>query len=130
MASLKQSDGSSFFELTNNAFSVFNLFHEDVRGRSPDHPIHFIEYYEMVDSENVIEIRFDVEKATLTCTFNEDKRCNASYLFYDNPLDVMRYIEYLNKNFTYDYLGSRWMIYHCFISIKRIDGITSFMLCK
>lgn len=127
---LKQTTESGFLKMTDNAISVLNLHHQDLKEKFPNNPMCFMEYYEKVDSKNVIEVRFDTEKVTLTCVFNEQKKCISSYLFFDNHIDVLNYIEYIKNNFTYDYIASRWLISHNIMSVKKIDKITSFMFHK
>jgi len=130
MSLLKQPTELPFYKLTNDVTSVLNFHHKDLKEKFPDNPISFTEYYEKENSKNVIEIRFDAQKVTLTCVFNEQKRCISSYVFFDNHLDVLNYIEYIKDSFTYDYISNRWLIFHSFMIIKKIDGIMSFMFYK
>lgn len=121
---------TNYLELTNCAISVLNLTKDEIRHKFPDHPVCFIEFSQKMNSENLIEIRFDKEKNTLTCTFDEEMKCNSSYLFIDEEVEIKSYVEYLKNKFFYDYLGSRWMIYNYVMSVKKIDGIICFMFYR
>jgi len=113
-------------DLTNHAVSVLNLFFKEIKVRFANHPICLMEYHEKGAYEKTIEIRFDPEQASLSCILNEEKICDIAYLFFDNHLTVGNYIQYLNENFTYDYLTAKWSISDWKISIKRVDGVTCF----
>ena len=72
---------SNYLELTNYAISVLNLTYQEIRSKFSDYPVCFIEFSEKMNSGDIVEIRLDKEKTTLTCTFDKQKRCNYSYLF-------------------------------------------------
>lgn len=119
-----------YFRLTNLGSISVGLSQRDIRNKFPDNPICFIEYYEKIDLGNVVEVRFDEEKVTLTCAFNKEQKCNSAYLFFDEHSTVLDYMEYIKNTFAYDYLGCRWLLHNCFMSTKKIDGITGFMFYR
>jgi len=115
-----------YIDLTNHAVSVLNTFFNDIKVQFANHPICLIEYHEKGVYEKAIEVRFDHEQASLSCILNEENICDTAYLFFDNHLKIGDYIQYLNENFTYDYLTTKWSISDWNISIKRVDGVTCF----
>ncbi len=121
---------ANFSKLTSCATSVLNTSFRDIKYTFPDNPLKHIENPKSMEAENVMEVRFNAEKVTLSCTFDDLEICNAAYLFFDEHNDVINYIEYLKVNYIYDYLGYCWKINQCYMSIKRIDGITCFMFYK
>ena len=44
------------------------------------------EFIEDEVKENIIELLFEDQKATLSCTFDENNTCNASHLFLENHI--------------------------------------------
>lgn len=129
MTALREKE-TMFFRLTNLGSVLFGLSQQEIKNKFPDNPKYFIEYYEKINFGNIIEIRFDEEKMTLTCTFNKEEKCNSAYLFFDEHSDVLDYMEYINNTLAYDYLGSRWILHNCFMTVKKIDDINSFMFYK
>lgn len=129
MTALKEKE-TMYFRLTNLGSILIGLSLKDIKNKFPDNPICFIEYYEKIELGNIVEIRFDEEKVTLTCTLNKEKICNSTYLFFDEHCDVLDYMEYIKNTFSYDYLGCRWLLHNCFMTTKKIDGIIGFMFYK
>ena len=129
MTALKEKE-TMYFRLTNLGSITVGLSQQDIRNKFPDNPICFIEYYEKIGLGNVVEVRFDEEELTLTCTFDKEGKCNSAYLFFDEHSNVLDYMEYLKNTFTYDYLGCRWLLHNCYMTTKMIDGITGFMFYK
>lgn len=78
------------------------------------------EYIENEVKENIIELLFEDQKATLSCTFDKNNSCcNASHIFLDDLDELNNYISYLNKTYAYDYIQNRWVLPNSFISIKK-----------
>lgn len=57
------------------------------------------EYIENEVKENIIELLFEDQKATLSCTFDGNNTCNASHIFFDSLDELSNYISYLNKTY-------------------------------
>lgn len=79
------------------------------------------EYIAKGVKENIIDILFDDEKATLSCIFDESNTCNASYIFLDNLDELGYYITYLNDKYDYDYIRNRWVLPDSFVSIEKTE---------
>lgn len=119
-----------YFRLTNLGSVSVGLSQQELKNKFPDNPICFVEYYEKVDLGKIVEVRFDEENVTLTCAFNNNEKCNSAYLFFDEHSNILDYMEYIKHTFAYDYLGCRWLLHNCFMTTKKIDGITGFMFYK
>ena len=88
------------------------------------------EFIEDEVKENILELLFEDQKATLSCTFDENNTCNASHIFLDDLDELSNYISYLNKTYTYDYIKNRWVLPNSFISIiKTKDDIYFVSFC-
>ena len=77
------------------------------------------EYIENEVKENIIDLLFEDQKATLSCTFDKKNSCNASHIFLDDLDELSNYISYLNKTYAYDYIQNHWVLPNSFISIKK-----------
>lgn len=105
--------------LINCCSLILRLSHDEIKENYSDNPMYVAEYIENGIKENLIELLFDDEKATLSCTFDENNSCNASHIFFDNLNELKNYISYLNKTYDYDYIQNRWVLPNSFISIER-----------
>ncbi|MBD8348065.1 hypothetical protein [Dysgonomonas sp. HGC4] len=105
--------------LINCSSLVLRLSHDEIKESYSDNPMYVAEYIENGMKENLIELAFDDQKATLSCAFDGNNTCNASYIFLDNLDELNNYISYLNKTYAYDYIQNRWTLPNSFISIKK-----------
>ncbi|RHJ92099.1 hypothetical protein [Parabacteroides bouchesdurhonensis] len=78
-----------------------------------------IDYYEQDVTEKSIEIRFDTEEVTVTCTFNPKGNCNMIYLFSDKRQTIENLIDYLKKRYEYDFIKNRWTVSGYYVCIKK-----------
>ena len=69
--------------------------------------------------EKIIEVRFDNQEATVSCSFNEADKCNATYLFFDSQSSESGLIEYLSKSFGSNYRENHWLLDNCYLKIKQ-----------
>lgn len=110
--------------LINCSSLVLRLSHDEIKESYSDNPMYVAEFIEDEVKENIIELLFEDQKATLSCTFDENNTCNASHIFLDDLDELSNYISYLNKTYTYDYIKNRWVLPNSFISIiKTKDDI-------
>lgn len=130
MENAQTSSLSNISNLIDHAKSVLGLSEEDIRNRFSDTPICLMEYIEKGVHENIIEIRFDKEYATLSCSFDINNKCDYAFLFIDNSDDIDPCINYFNNTYDYDYMRSGWILPNCYLAIKTIDKEFSFMFYK
>lgn len=105
--------------LINCSSLVLRLSHDEIKESYSDNPMYVAEYIENGVKENIIDLLFEDQKATLSCTFDKNNTCNTSYIFFDNLDELNNYISYLNKTYAYDYIRSCWTLPNSFISIEK-----------
>ena len=116
----QQTISTEYCAILINCFSlVLRLSHDEIKESYSENPMYVAEYIENEIKENIIELLFDDQKATLSCAFNENNTCNASYIFFDDLDELSNYISYLNKTYKYDYIKTCWVLPNSFISIER-----------
>lgn len=98
---------------------VLRLSHNEIKEGYSDNAMYVMEYIETGTKEDIIDILFDDPQATLSCTFDENGICNASYIFFDNLDEVNTYISYLNKTYKYDFIRNYWVLSDSFLSVKE-----------
>lgn len=130
MENLHKSPQNHFSNLINYASSVLKLSEQEIRDKFSDAPICLMEYIEKGVHEHIIEIRFDEEYATLSCSFDKSNKCNCSFLFTDDMDDIDFYIRYFNNTYDYDYIRSGWILPNCYLSIKTIDKEICFLFYR
>lgn len=105
--------------LINCSSLVLRLSHDEIKESYSDNPMYVAEYIENEVKENIIDLLFEDQNATLSCTFNKNNSCNASHIFFDDLDELTNYISYLNKTYAYDYIQNHWVLPNSFISIKK-----------
>ncbi|WP_165041332.1 hypothetical protein [Dysgonomonas sp. ZJ709] len=105
--------------LINCSSLVLKLSHDEIKESYSDNPMYVAEYIENGVKENMIDLLFEDQKATLSCTFDKNNSCNASHIFFDDLDELNNYISYLNKTYAYDYIRSYWILPNSFISIEK-----------
>ncbi|MBF0578112.1 hypothetical protein [Dysgonomonas sp. GY617] len=63
------------------AKSMIDYSFEELKRKSIRYPIHLTVYVENNKIEKGIEVRFDNQQATISCSFDQYDRCNIAYLF-------------------------------------------------
>ena len=66
--------------------------------------------------ETSLEIRF--ESSTLTCLFDSNKMCKGAFLFLDDTMELIHYIDYCSKTYPCDRLLEWWMTQNTIIQIN------------
>lgn len=89
--------------------------------------MYVMEYIEGGVHENIIDILFEDQKVTLSCAFDENHKCNISYIFFDDRFEMKSHIAYLHSKYEYNYFLSCWLLSDSFLSIKKIKDDICFM---
>ena len=105
--------------LINCSSLVLRLSHDEIKESYSDNPMYVAEYIENEVKENIIDLLFEDQRATLSCTFDKNNSCNTSHIFLDDLDELSNYISYLNKTYAYDYIQNHWVLPNSFISIKK-----------
>ena len=66
--------------------------------------------------ETSLEVRF--ESSTLTCLFDSNKMCKGAFLFLDDTMELIHYIEYCSKTYPCDRLLEGWITQNTIIQIN------------
>ncbi|MCC8145952.1 MAG: hypothetical protein LIO93_05850 [Bacteroidales bacterium] len=82
--------------------TLMNLTLFEIKYIYQSYPHCIIDYYEKDATEKSMEIRFDKEEVTITCTFNTEGNCNIIYLFADKREGIEMFIERMKEHLDYD----------------------------
>lgn len=103
-----------------HAISVLKLSLSQIKEKYVDYPLCIMDYIEKDIHEKSIEVRFDKEEVTLTCTFNENGNCDATFLFPDNDEMIEGFVGYLTDHHDYSFVRSRFMLGNCYLKVKEL----------
>lgn len=67
----------------------------------------------------IVEIPF--KTATLTCVIDSNQISTGAFLFFNNSSDILHFIDYCNKNYTYDFFMQNWQANNCFIKVHTVN---------
>lgn len=109
-----------YTELIGHASSVLKLSLSQVKEKYLDYPLCIMDYIEKDIHEKSIEVRFDKEEVTLTCTFNDKGSCDSTFLFPDNNQIIEEFVGYLTENHDYSFVKSRFILDNCFVRVKEL----------
>lgn len=109
-----------FVDLIKHASSVLNLSISQIKEKYMQYPMCLMDYIEKDIHEKSIEIRFDKDEVTLTCTFNEEGNCNTTFLFPDNDVLIDDFVSYLTEHHDYNFVRSRFMLGNCYLKVKEL----------
>jgi len=109
-----------YTELIGHASSVLKLSLSQIKEKYLDYPLCIMDYIEKDIHEKSIEVRFDKEEITLTCTFNDEGCCDSTFLFPDNDQLLEDFVSYLTENHDYSFVKSRFMLGNCFLKVKEL----------
>ena len=116
---MKTVSKSNYAEVLEIACSVLDLSFKTIQEKYAGIlPICISKYIEKEEQDNIIEIRFDDAKTTLSCSFNEENQCDASFLFFDDTNSIEHIISFMNSYYSYDFIRSRWILPECYLAIK------------
>jgi len=87
-----------YIDIIEHAGSMLNLSLFQIKEKYSDYPMCLMEYIEKEEHKEGIEIRFDNEKATMTCIGNDKKECISVFLFPDDTGFIDDMVGYLKSN--------------------------------
>lgn len=115
----------NYANLLQQISTVLNLTQPEIREKYADYPICLMDYFEKDIQEKSIEIRFDKEEITITCTFDIEGKCIIVYLFPDTNEVIEKLIRYLKEIYNYDFINSRWTTSNYYIKVDKISRLPS-----
>ena len=99
--------------------ALMKLTLSEIRYIYESYPHCIIDYCEKEVAEKLIEIRFDKQEVSITCTFNAEGKCNIIYLFSDKRETIEKLIHYLKAKHEYSYIKKRWTVSAYYACIKE-----------
>ena len=112
---------NSYADLFLQAGNLLNSSFQEIKTKYADYPHCEINYFENGENDKSIEIRFDKEEVTTTCTFNVDEISDFIILFPDKEETIHGFISYLAKAYDYDFIKTRWITPDYFIKVKEMS---------
>lgn len=116
--------------LLEHASTTLGRSEKELKEKYKDYPICLIEYIEKEVHEHVIEIRFDIEEATISISFDGENNCDASFLFLDSPEDEGLLIDHLVNSTDYNFRKSSFKLPSCSLKVKETKSETCFYLFR
>lgn len=116
-----------FSECVNYAHSILQLPLHQITSLFPNAPTCLLYYQENEEESKVLEIRFDEKEITLSCQFNKNGICDSSLLFLYSLEYVGELVNYLHKNFDYDFHSRSWILTKGYIRIKSMKDDLAFV---
>lgn len=101
--------------------NMLNYSYQEIKSKYAEYPHSEINYFEDGENDKSIEIRFDKEGVTITCTFNADEISDFIILFPDKEQTIHEFISYLAKTYDYDFIKTRWITPDYFIKVKELS---------
>lgn len=75
-------------EVLETACSVLDLSFTTIQEKYAGMPLCISQYREKNVQDNIIELRFDNVEITLSCSFDKENQCDASFLFFDDTNSI------------------------------------------
>lgn len=123
-----QKQNAKFDTLLEHAWSTLGQSEDDLKEKYKDYPICIMEYIEKGLHDHVIEVRFDNEEATISISFDNANKCDASFLFFDSTEDESSLIDHLVNSVDYDFRKGCFKLPSCSLKIKETKTETCFYL--
>lgn len=120
MTTKKTLSAQLYSKIIEQASSLLKLSLSQIKEKYLNYPLCIMDYIENDIHEKSIEIRFDEEKITLTCTFNENGNCDVTFLFADNDRIIEDFVGYLTEHYDYCFLKSRFILGNCYLKVKEL----------
>lgn len=119
-----------FSKLITDAGSALRLSDQQIKEEFSSYLVCVIDYYDRGETEYAIEIRFDDEKAAITCLFDNNQRCDTAFIYPDHVCPLTDYVNYFNSLYEYDYIGCRWILSIGYLYMKKPkEGICFMISC-
>lgn len=125
-----QKQDNNYEILIGYARSMLGYSFEELKRNYISYPISITVYVDKKTNtfEKIIEVRFDNQEATISCSFNEADKCDTTYLFFDSLSSENSLIRYLSKSFGFDYRENHWLLDNCYLKIKQSKDFFCFYI--
>lgn len=108
---------------------LLNLTLQQIKTLYAGRPHCVMDYFEAGTEEKSIEIRFDEEELTITCTFYPDGICKCIFLFPDKEEAMRQLIAFFTRTYEYDFIKTRWSTGSYYIAVKEYDEPVTSLCC-
>ncbi len=125
-----QNQKTKFDTLLKHAWSTLGKSADDLKETYKDYPVCLMEYIEKEVHEHIIEVRFDNEEATISISFDNENKCDVSFLFFDSTEDEELLINHLIDSADYSFRKGSFQLPSCFLKIKETKTETCFYLFR
>lgn len=112
--------------LISYAVSTLRLSNRQIRKKFTGYPLYTIDYCDEKGKGKGINIRFDDLRATLSCLFDMNKKCDYVGIIPDDLYPLAGYVNYLNSLYEYNYIGCSWILPNGHLSLRRMSDVVSF----
>lgn len=125
-----QKQDNNYKILIGYARSMLGYSFEELKRNYINYPISITVYVDKKTNtfEKIIEVRFDNQETTISCSFNEADKCDTTYLFLDSQSSENSFIKYLSKSFGFDYRKNHWLLDNCYLKIKQSKDFFCFYI--
>jgi len=100
--------------------NLINCSFQEIKSKYTGYPHSETNHFEKDKKDCVIEIRFDAQEITMTCTFNAEQICDSIFLFPDRVESNHELISYLEEAYNYNFIDTMWFKSNHYIKIKKI----------
>lgn len=117
-----------FPRIIDHIVSILDMETEEIKAGFSDYPVCITEFIENGITEKSVEIRFDKEKATVTCLFDNRGKCDFCLLFL-NAMEteaMSDYLDYMNDNYKYNFVLNKWRVGDSYAQIQMNKKEISF----
>ena len=127
MINKKTIDLRTLGRYTERLSAFLNLSMREIRKKYKNKPVCLMRYIEDNVDEKLIEIRFDEEQITISCTFDMKGKCDSAHLFLDRNEMVEEFITYLKACYDYDYIKNRWILPRHYVKLKETNRLENYI---
>lgn len=105
-----------------SAASALRLSREEIIHQHESHPVALSDRTQNGIKQHCVEVRFENLHADLMCLFDEKMQCYSTFIFFDEGCSIESYVDFLNQNYSYNYLKSWWTMPGCNVAARKMKG--------
>lgn len=119
MKNQHQSLQTNFINLISYAKVVLNCTKEAIKQIVSNKEYCLIDYHNSADKAIISVLEISFGNAVLWCSFDNENKCDSSYILFDNSDNKEQYIDFCNQIYPYDYLTKSWTMNNAFMVVKE-----------
>lgn len=121
MENTKTEKEKNYAHLIEEVNAMLTLFLTEIREKYAHYPVCLMSYVENGVEEKSMEIGFESEKCTVSCSFDLNGMCTCVLLFPDEEEVTGMLINSLKECYEYDFIKNRWIFPESRLQIKEVD---------